>query len=270
MLKEGEAAPEFDLPDSDMEMVSLSSFTGSKNVVLYFYPKDDTPGCTLEAIDFSELDDAFSSLQTVVLGVSRDDCMSHGSFRDKHGLSAYSCSPIPRATCRKYDVLQEKEVNGKKRTGVLRPHSSSIAEGSCACPIWRQSSRPRTGSAQAGEGNRVVRIARDTVVSLTYELFSVDDAVIEKTAEPISYLHGGYEGIFPRVEQALDGKEAGFACRVRLEPDEAFGRHDAALVRIEPRNQFPPNVKVGMQFEGGDIQAVASLRYRYQQRQGDR
>ena len=55
MLKEGEAAPSFDLPDADMEMVSLANFKGSKNVVLYFYPKDDTPGCTLEAIDFSDL-----------------------------------------------------------------------------------------------------------------------------------------------------------------------------------------------------------------------
>jgi peroxiredoxin Q/BCP len=72
MLKEGEAAPAFDLPDPDMEMVSLSSFAGRKNVVLYFYPKDDTPGCTLEAIAFSELEDDFSSLQTVVLGVSMD------------------------------------------------------------------------------------------------------------------------------------------------------------------------------------------------------
>jgi len=120
MLKEGEAAPEFDLPDSDMEMVSLSSFTGSKNVVLYFYPKDDTPGCTLEAIDFTKLDDAFSSLQTVVLGVSRDDCMSHGSFRDKHGLSVRLLADPEGDVCSKYGVLQEKEVDGKKRTGVLR------------------------------------------------------------------------------------------------------------------------------------------------------
>jgi FKBP-type peptidyl-prolyl cis-trans isomerase SlyD len=96
-----------------------------------------------------------------------------------------------------------------------------------------------------------VRIAKDTVVSLTYELSAADGGVIEKTAEPISYLHGGYEGIFPRVEQTLDGKEAGFACRVQLEPDDAFGRYEAGLVRVEPRNLFPASVKVGMQFEGG-------------------
>jgi thioredoxin-dependent peroxiredoxin len=120
MLKEGEAAPSFELPDSDMEMVSLSSFAGSKNVVLYFYPKDDTPGCTLEAIDFSELEDAFSSLQTVVLGVSMDDCMSHGSFRDKHGLTVRLLADAEGDVCGTYGVLNQKEVDGRKRTGVLR------------------------------------------------------------------------------------------------------------------------------------------------------
>jgi thioredoxin-dependent peroxiredoxin len=120
MLKEGEAAPEFDLPDSDMEMVSLSGLTGRNNVVLYFYPKDDTPGCTLEAIDFSELEDAFSSLQTVVVGVSMDDCMSHGSFRDKHGLAVNLLADAEGEVCRKYGVLQEKEVEGKKKRGILR------------------------------------------------------------------------------------------------------------------------------------------------------
>jgi len=115
MLKEGEAAPGFDLPDSDMEMVSLANFVGSKNVVLYFYPKDDTPGCTLEAIDFSDLEDEFSALKTAVLGVSMDDCMSHGSFRDKHGLSVQLLADAEGEVCRRYGVLQEKEVEGKKR-----------------------------------------------------------------------------------------------------------------------------------------------------------
>jgi peroxiredoxin Q/BCP len=120
MLKEGEAAPSFELPDPDMEMVSLSSFLGSKNVVLYFYPKDDTPGCTLEAIAFSELEDAFSSLQTVVLGVSMDDCMSHGSFRDKHGLTVQLLADAEGDVCGKYGVLNEKEIDGRKKTAVLR------------------------------------------------------------------------------------------------------------------------------------------------------
>jgi thioredoxin-dependent peroxiredoxin len=120
MLKEGEAAPGFDLPDADMEMVSLANFLGSKNVVLYFYPKDDTPGCTLEAIDFSDLEDEFSALSTSVLGVSMDDCMSHGSFRDKHGLTVQLLADAEGEVCKRYGVLQEKEVEGKKRTGILR------------------------------------------------------------------------------------------------------------------------------------------------------
>jgi peroxiredoxin Q/BCP len=120
MLKAGEPAPQFELPDSEMELVSLASYAGSKNVVLYFYPKDDTPGCTLEAIDFSELEDHFGVLDTVVLGVSMDDCMSHGSFRDKHGLSIELLADTDGEVCRKYHVLHEKQVEGKRRTGILR------------------------------------------------------------------------------------------------------------------------------------------------------
>jgi FKBP-type peptidyl-prolyl cis-trans isomerase SlyD len=95
-----------------------------------------------------------------------------------------------------------------------------------------------------------MQIAKDTVVTLNYELFDVDGNLIEKTDEPIEYLHGGYEGIFPVVEQALDGKNVGDACRVRLEPDDAFGEYDAELVLVEPRDKFPGSVGVGMQFEG--------------------
>ena len=87
MLRVGQSAPTFDLPDGDMNVVSLSGYRGVSNVVLYFYPRDDTPGCTLEAIDFSDHQDQFRVLDTVVLGVSMDDCLSHGAFRDKHGLA---------------------------------------------------------------------------------------------------------------------------------------------------------------------------------------
>lgn len=95
-----------------------------------------------------------------------------------------------------------------------------------------------------------MQIAKDTVVALNYELFDVDGNLIERTDAPIEYLHGGYEGIFPLVEQALDGKNVGDTCRVRLEPDDAFGEYDAELVHVEPRSKFPNNVGVGMQFEG--------------------
>jgi len=120
MLKVGEPAPGFELPDSEMEMVSLGSFLGSKNVVLYFYPKDDTPGCTMEAIAFSELEDAFNALRTAVVGVSMDDCMSHGSFRDKHGLTVQLLADTDGEICRSYGVLHEKDVDGRKKLGVLR------------------------------------------------------------------------------------------------------------------------------------------------------
>jgi FKBP-type peptidyl-prolyl cis-trans isomerase SlyD len=95
-----------------------------------------------------------------------------------------------------------------------------------------------------------MQVAKDTVVALSYELFDVDGNLIEKTDAPIEYLHGGYDGIFPVVEQALDGKSVGESCRVRLEPDDAFGEYDAELVHVEPRDKFPNNVGVGMQFEG--------------------
>ncbi len=120
MLRVGQAAPEFTLPDADMEMVSLAEFRDKKNVVLYFYPKDDTPGCTREAIDFSDLEDGFDEMRTVVVGVSRDDCLSHGAFRDKHGLSIRLLSDADLEVCEKYGVVQEKEIEGMRRIGIAR------------------------------------------------------------------------------------------------------------------------------------------------------
>ena len=120
MLQVGQLAPGFDLPDADMQAVSLACFKNHHNVVLYFYPKDDTPGCTMEAIDFSDMQDEFTSLDTVVLGVSMDDCLSHGSFRDKHGLSVQLLADIDGEVCSNYGVLREKEHDGKKKTCVQR------------------------------------------------------------------------------------------------------------------------------------------------------
>jgi len=120
MLQAGQTAPDLYLPDADMEMVRLSSFKSRKNLVLYFYSKDDTPGCTAQALEFSDLEDKFANLDTVVLGVSRDDCLSHGSFRDKHGITVRLLSDSESEACKKYDVLQEKEVNGETKIGILR------------------------------------------------------------------------------------------------------------------------------------------------------
>lgn len=95
-----------------------------------------------------------------------------------------------------------------------------------------------------------MQVAKDTVVSLNYELSDASGNLIEKSDEPISYLHGGYDGIFPMVEEALEGKNEGEGCSVVMEPDDAFGDYDSELVRLEPRNLFPDNIEVGMQFEG--------------------
>lgn len=96
-----------------------------------------------------------------------------------------------------------------------------------------------------------MKIAKDTVVSLRYELSDANGAMLEKTDDPISYLHGGYDGIFPTVEEALHGMDVGAKFDVTMQPDEAFGEYDHELVRVEPRNLFPENIEIGMQFEGG-------------------
>jgi Peroxiredoxin len=119
-LHVGEVAPAFELPDADMNMVTLDSFNGQRNVVLYFYPKDDTPGCTMEAIDFSELEDDFGRLGAIVLGVSMDDCVSHGAFRDKHGLSLQLLSDADGEICRRYGVLHDREIEGKHKICISR------------------------------------------------------------------------------------------------------------------------------------------------------
>lgn len=96
-----------------------------------------------------------------------------------------------------------------------------------------------------------MNIGKDTVVTLRYELVDSDGAILEETGSLMSYLHGGYEGIFPLVESGLDGKSVGEEFSVTLEPDDAFGEYDENLLRVEPREVFPKNVEVGMQFEGG-------------------
>ena len=100
MLQAGQPAPGFELPDADMQAVSLEGFRNRSNVVLYFYPKDDTPSCTMQAIDFSDMLDEFTALETVVLGISMDDCLSHGSFRDKHGLAMPLLADVDGEVCR--------------------------------------------------------------------------------------------------------------------------------------------------------------------------
>jgi thioredoxin-dependent peroxiredoxin len=107
MLQAGHPAPPFSLPDADMETVELVDFRGRKNVVLYFYPKDGTPGCTMQAIDFSDHDQDFDKYDCVVLGVSCDDCIRHAEFRDENGLSVRLLADPDGDVCRAYGVWRE-------------------------------------------------------------------------------------------------------------------------------------------------------------------
>ena len=120
VVQPGQPAPGFELPDADLNTVSLAEFRDHLNVVLYFYPRDGTPGCTIEAIEFSELEDNFRRWHAVVLGVSMDDCMSHGEFRDKHGLCVQLLSDPDGEVCELYGVLQEKEFEGRRKKAVVR------------------------------------------------------------------------------------------------------------------------------------------------------
>lgn len=120
MLEPGDKAPLFALPDADMERVSLADLLGRRNVVVYFYPKDDTPGCTIEALEFSDLTPEFEAAGTEVVGISRDTCVSHGAFRDKHGLSLRLLADPDGEACEAYGVWQEKEAHGEKRMGIVR------------------------------------------------------------------------------------------------------------------------------------------------------
>ncbi|WP_456406436.1 peroxiredoxin [Thiolapillus sp.] len=120
MLKSGDAAPDFELPTADMSMLRLSDFAGKNNLVVYFYPKDDTPGCTMEAIEFSEIQDEFASLDTLVLGISTDSCISHGDFRDKYGLTVELVADVDGEACEAYDVIQIKSKNGVEMKGIQR------------------------------------------------------------------------------------------------------------------------------------------------------
>lgn len=119
-LVTGIGAPHFELPDADMHIFSLTSQLGKKNIVLYFYPKDDTPGCTMQANEFTALEAEFTKLDTLVVGVSRDDCLSHASFRDKYGLSILLLSDPDARVCKKYGVMYEKEVDGVKKLSIKR------------------------------------------------------------------------------------------------------------------------------------------------------
>ena len=126
MLKEGDKAPAFTLDSDSGKKVSLADFAGKK-LVLYFYPKDDTPGCTREAIAFSGAREAFEKLGATVVGVSKDSVASHCKFRDKHSLSIALASDPDLAVHKAFGAFGEKTMYGKKVEGVIR--STFVIDG---------------------------------------------------------------------------------------------------------------------------------------------
>ena len=119
MLEVGTKAPEFTLPDKDGNPVSLTDFAGKK-VVLYFYPKDNTPGCTRQACAFAGAYEEFKKINEVVIGVSKDSAASHQKFAEKYNLPFILLSDPELAAIRAYGVWQEKKNYGKTSMGVVR------------------------------------------------------------------------------------------------------------------------------------------------------
>ena len=120
MLEKNQQAPLFRSINQNNQLVILSDFAGKKNVVLYFYPKDDTPGCTIEANDFTKLAEEFSKYDTVVIGVSKDSCESHVDFINNYGLKVELLADTDGELCESYGVWREREKNGVKSMAVLR------------------------------------------------------------------------------------------------------------------------------------------------------
>lgn len=119
MLEVGTKAPDFELTDQNGELHKLSDYLGKK-VILYFYPKDNTPGCTKQACGFSELFPQFSEKGAIVLGVSKDSIASHKKFEEKYGLTFTLLSDTERKVIELYDVWKEKKNYGKVSMGVVR------------------------------------------------------------------------------------------------------------------------------------------------------
>jgi thioredoxin-dependent peroxiredoxin len=119
MVNDGDKAPDFTLPADDGKTITLSKFKG-KPVVVYFYPKDDTPGCTTEAKDFSCLTAEFEAAGAVIMGVSPDSAQSHAKFRAKHGLTFTLAADETQIAANAYGVWVEKAMYGRKYMGVER------------------------------------------------------------------------------------------------------------------------------------------------------
>ena len=134
-LSVGDIAPHFTMPSNQGEIIF--SATGSKNIVLYFYPKDDTPGCTIEAKDFRDNIKEFEKLDTVIIGVSKDSVKSHEKFQEKYCLPFPLASAEETTTCEDYGVWKEKMNYGKKYMGIERS-TFLIDKKGIIRQIWRK------------------------------------------------------------------------------------------------------------------------------------
>lgn len=132
----GQTAPQISLPRDGGDVVNLSDFAGKK-VVLYFYPKDDTPGCTKEAIGFTENVDAFAALDTVILGVSKDSLKKHDKFVAKHALKIALLSDEEGDVCERYGTWVEKSMYGKTYMGIERATFLIGTDGKIA-QVWNK------------------------------------------------------------------------------------------------------------------------------------
>ena len=163
MLQSGDLAPLFSLPDADMENFDLASLRGKQHVVLYFYPRDNSPGCTLQATDFSDREGDFMAHDCTVIGVSPDDCLTHADFRDEHGLSIRLLSDQETEVCQLYDVWRAREVDGLRKMGVLRSTFVIDKEGVVRHALYNVSPRGHAAAVfdlvkqldtRNGNGNR--------------------------------------------------------------------------------------------------------------------
>jgi len=145
MIEPGATAPEFTLPRDGGGTVSLADLRG-KAVVLYFYPKDDTSGCTKEALAFTEHLPAFEAADAVVLGVSKDSVKKHDKFRDKHDLKVALLSDDETDVCERYGVWVEKSMYGKSYMGIERATFLIDGTGTVRA-VWRKVKVP--GHAEA-------------------------------------------------------------------------------------------------------------------------
>ena len=163
MLSPGTAAPSFKLADADMELVESSGFRGKRNFVLYFYDRDNLPGSTIEALEFSDLSEQFARNNCEVLGISPDDWMSHAEFRDRHGITVRLLADPECEVCNSYDVVKH---NGNGVAGAVGAVGAMGAVGAVGA-VGAMGAMGAAGIAGAGSTLLVCRrphVLRSTFV----------------------------------------------------------------------------------------------------------